>query len=199
MLSLSLHAGGMIEPMMASSNDTAISQNTEGVEEPFGDGFDEEFENEEISASFDPLSGYNRVMTDVNDVFYTYALMPVAKGYKAVTPQPVRQGVKNAFANILFPINLINNVLQLKFVNAKDEVLRFGINSTFGLAGLFDPALHTFGIKSHREDFKQTLGHYGVGKGIPVVLPLLGPSNLRAIVGSVADGFISPVHNTNRV
>ena len=203
MFGTSSQAGGMIQPMVDYS-DGMVYADDDGfhkgsvVQEIEGDEFEDEFADDD-EPRFDPLSGYNRLMTNVNDRFYTYLLMPVAKGYRNVMPKPIRLGVKNFFTNIWFPVRFVNNALQMKFTNAKDEILRFGINSTVGVLGLFDPATHTFHIKAHEEDFRQTLGHYGVGRGIPIVLPLFGPSNARAFLGNIADGFVNPVYNVNRV
>ena len=155
--------------------ETEVADDEEG-------GFDDEFEDE-FSASekevFDPLSGYNSVMTEFNDGFYIFVLDPVARGYRWVLPDEARRGVKNFFHNLLFPLRFVNNALQLKAKNAGEEFLRFSINSTVGIFGFWDPAKEWFGLEAHEEDFGQTLGYYGVGGGFHVVLPFLGPSNLR--------------------
>ena len=161
----------------------------------FNDEFADEFKDSKVEI-FDPLSGYNRIMTSFNDGVYTYALSPVATGYTYVFPQTVRVGVSNFFSNLLFPLRFVNNLLQLKFQNSVEELGRFLINTTFGLAGFMDPAKTEFGWEEHKEDFGQTLGHYGVGAGFHVVLPFLGPSNLRDIVGLAADSYVSPLTTT---
>ena len=161
----------------------------------FTDEFEDEFSQTQVEI-FDPLSGYNRVMTSFNDGVYTYALSPVASGYTYIFPQTVRVGISNFFSNLLFPLRFVNNLLQLKFENSVEELGRFLINTTFGLAGFMDPAKTELGWEAHDEDFGQTLGHYGVGEGFHVVLPFLGPSNLRDIVGLAADGYISPISTT---
>lgn len=157
----------------------------------FEDEFEDEF-NEEVKEIFDPLSGYNRAMTTFNDFFFMNVLNPVSNRYSKIVPEPVRVGVSNFFDNLMFPIRFSNNILQLKFANASEELGRFLINTTFGLAGFMDPAKTEFGLEAHDEDFGQTLGHYGVGSGFHVVLPLLGPSNLRDMVGLAADGYVDP-------
>lgn len=159
------------------------------------DEFDDEFAEEEPEI-FDPLSGYNRVMTSFNDFFFMNVLNPVSKGYAYVLPQDARIGVANFFDNLMFPMRFSNNLLQLKFENATEELGRFLVNSTFGLAGFMDPAKTELGWQQHDEDFGQTLGHYGVGGGFHVVLPLLGPSNLRDMFGLVSDGYLSPLSTT---
>jgi phospholipid-binding lipoprotein MlaA len=158
----------------------------------FSQEFDSEFSNktEEI---FDPLSGYNRLMTTFNDKVYINVLVPVSKGYAYVVPETARTGIDNFFNNIMFPVRFTNNLLQLKFKNSLEELERFLINTLWGLGGFMDLATSELNIKAHKEDFGQTLGFYGVGEGIPVVLPLLGPSNLRDMVGFTADNFVSPL------
>ncbi len=159
------------------------------------DEFEEEFSEQETNTTSDPFSGYNRVMTSFNDKFILYALNPVSKAYATIIPQPIRLGISNAIDNIQFPIRFTNNLLQGKFQNSSDELGRFIINSTVGLAGLIDVATDymTTPIPAHDEDFGQTLGYYGVGSGFHVVLPLLGPSNIRDMVGITADAYLSPI------
>ena len=162
-------------------------------DEEFDDGFEDEFENAEEEI-FDPLSGYNSVMTEFNDGFYVYVLDPVARGYRWVMPDPARRGVKNFFHNLLFPIRFVNNALQLKPINAAEEMFRFIINSTVGIFGIWDPAKEWFGLEAHEEDFGQTLGYYGVGGGFHIVLPFLGPSNLRDMFSLYPDMQMDPVY-----
>ncbi|MFT7879279.1 MAG: VacJ family lipoprotein [Sulfurimonas sp.] len=157
------------------------------------EGFEEEFSREETSSAADPLSGYNRVMTSFNDKVMIYLINPVAEAYAAIVPQPARIGVSNAVDNIQFPIRFANNLLQFKFKNSADELKRFVVNSTIGIGGLMDPAKNHMNIPAHDEDFGQTLGHYGVGSGFHIVLPFLGPSNVRDILGLTADAYLSPI------
>jgi len=152
-----------------------------------------EFNTIKEEALFDPLSGYNEVMTSFNDGVYEYVLKPVSQGYAYVVPKPAREGIDNAFDNLLFPIRFINNLLQFKLQNSFEELGRFVINSTLGIAGFMDVASSEFGLKKHDEDFGQTLGFYGIGSGFHVVLPFLGPSNIRDIVGIVGDTWASPL------
>ena len=160
------------------------------------DGFDDEFEEEFGSSGeevFDPLSGYNGVMTEFNDGFYVYFVDPVARGYRWVLPDGARRGVNRFFHNLFFPIRFVNNVLQLKVKNAGEEFLRFVLNSTIGIFGIWDPAKEWFDLESHEEDFGQTLGYYGVGGGFHVVLPFLGPSNVRDMFSLYPDMQMDPV------
>ncbi len=160
-----------------------------------GQGFEQEFARQE---DFDPLAGYNRMMTGFNDTFYTYLLNPVAKGYKSVMPGQARDSIKNLIHHLLFPIRIVNNVLQAKPEGAVVETGRFMINTIFGVGGLFDAA-SAQGIDKYNEDFGQTLGHYGVGSGFHIVVPVLGPSNLRDLPSSFVDGFLSPFNYNNSI
>ena len=161
--------------------------------------FDNEF-NSEFSIKkeeiFDPLSGYNRYMTTFNDKVFLNVLNPISKGYAYITPEPIRIGINNFFENIMFPVRFSNNLLQLKFQNSSEELERFVINSLWGLGGVLDSATNELHIKSHKEDFGQTLGFYGVGEGFPIVLPFLGPSNLRDTVGIIPDSYVSVLSTT---
>jgi phospholipid-binding lipoprotein MlaA len=169
---------------------TSTTQTVQDQDDEFLDEFDDEMETEEQS---DPLSGYNRMMTNFNDGLYVHILKPVSNGYKKITTKGVRQSVRNFFHNILYPIRLINNLLQGKVANSLEETGRFVINTTIGLFGLFDPATNYFHLKQHNEDFGQTLGFYGVGAGPHIVLPFFGPSNLRDMVSMVPDSMANPV------
>jgi len=153
-------------------------------------GFDDEFE--ETEEMFDPLSGYNKVMTNFNDGFFIHVLSPTSEVYANVVHDNIRTGISNVFDNLFFPVRFINNVLQFKLANASEELGRFVINSTFGLLGIMDVA-KKFELEPHKEDFGQTLGFYGVGSGFHIVVPFLGPSNLRDLVAITADSFANPL------
>jgi phospholipid-binding lipoprotein MlaA len=161
----------------------------------FGGGFSDEFTDELETYSekdFDPLSGYNRLMTGFNDSVYTYLIFPLGRGYNYITPTQFRVSVGNFFNNLQYPVRVTNNLFQLKFANSVEETGRFLVNSTIGLLGLFDPAQAWFGWEAHKEDFGQTLGYYGVGGGFHLVLPFLGPSNLRDTTSLALDWYIDP-------
>ena len=176
-----------------ASPEAEVAAETDTEEDGFDDEFEEEFgsSGEEV---FDPLSGYNGVMTEFNDGFYVYFVDPVARGYRWVLPYAARRGVKNFFHNLLFPLRFVNNALQLKIKNAGEEFLRFSINSTIGIFGIWDPAKEWFDLEAHEEDFGQTLGFYGVGGGFHVVLPFLGPSNVRDMFSLYPDMQMDPVN-----
>lgn len=151
-------------------------------------------ENGEPAAVFDPLSGYNRFMTQVNDRLYFWALKPVAEGYRFVVAEPVRVCIGNFFDNLGFPIRFVNNLLQMKAKPAGIEAARFGVNTTVGVLGFFDPAASWLELHPRPEDFGQTLGYYGAGGGFHIVLPFFGPSNLRDTLGRVPDYFLEPTN-----
>ena len=175
---------------------TASSDAESDFDDADFDEFEDEFGDEEVADVFDPLSGYNRFMTGFNDKLYFWVLKPVATGYRWVIPEFARRGISNFFKNLYFPVRLVNNVLQFKFKNAGEETLRFATNSTIGLLGLWDPAKIWFGLEAHPEDFGQTLGVWGVGPGPHIVLPVLGPSNIRDTVALVPTWvYLNPINN----
>lgn len=126
----------------------------------------------------DPLEPYNRGVTKFNDAVDDAVLRPVATAYVEVTPQIVRTGVSNFFANLGDAWSFVNNVLQLKPEPALSSLFRFGFNSTMGLGGVLDVASE-MGLDRYKQDFGLTLGRYGVPTGPYFVLPLLGPSTIR--------------------
>jgi phospholipid-binding lipoprotein MlaA len=141
----------------------------------------------------DPLEGFNRGVYKFNDVSDKAVFKPIAGAYKAVMPTPVRSGVSNFFANLKTFVTTINQVLQFKFNKAAESAGRFVINSTVGIAGLFDVASKQ-GIPQYKEDFGQTLGYWGVGNGAYLMLPFFGPSTLRDTTGLIADSMtIDPI------
>jgi len=163
------------------------------------DSFDDEFDEPEAKKDDDPFKGYNIMMTNFNDKFYTYVFNPVARGYKKITNDDVRQSVRNFFDNLMYPIRFINNLLQGKIKNATEETGRFIVNTTVGIFGLFDPAKKYLGWEEHKEDFGQTLGYWGVGSGPYIVLPILGPSNARDMFSIYPDYTINPIdYNKHR-
>ena len=145
------------------------------------------FEDEEILEVWDPIEPVNRVFFWVNDKLYFYLLKPVARGYRWAVPEPWRVGVKNFFSNLAAPVRIINAGLQGKFGDAGNEITRFAVNTTIGIGGFFDTAKDHFELRMKDEDTGQTMGHYGVGPGPYLVLPFLGPSNLRDGVGMFVD------------
>ncbi|NMM40221.1 MlaA family lipoprotein [Pseudoalteromonas arctica] len=147
--------------------------------------------NEKIDER-DPLQSFNRSMYDFNmDVLDAYVLRPVAVGYVAVTPTPVRRSIVNFTGNISAPTDVINATLQGKAGNAGVSLARFLVNSTVGILGLFDVAT-SLGLNIIDEDFGQTLGVWGIGDGAYLMIPGMGPTTARNLTGDVVDRFVLP-------
>lgn len=140
----------------------------------------------------DPLEPMNRAIYQFNEGVDTVLFRPLAEGYRAVLPEFVRNSISSFFSNINDVLVALNNLLQGKVTDAATDVGRVLMNSTLGLGGLFDIASN-LGVEKHNEDFGQTLGRWGVGDGPYLVLPLLGPSNLRDTLGRVVDGKADPI------
>ena len=134
----------------------------------------------------DPLEPFNRSVYEFNESLDSALVKPVAQGYHAVLPSPVRQGVSNFFGNLGDLWSGVSGVLQGEGGAALDSFARFGINSTVGLLGLFDVA-GAMDIERHSLDFGQTLGRWGLPTGPYLVLPLLGPTTVRDTVALPVD------------
>lgn len=144
---------------------------------------------------YDPWEPFNETMFDFNHkIFDRFLLKPIATAYDAVLPDMVQRSIKNAMENLAVVRRLTNNLLQLKLIGAGKEVARFTINSTIGLAGLFDVAKEGFGIEASDEDTGQTLGVYGLGPGPYLILPFLPVMTVRDGVGLLADGAMNPLN-----
>lgn len=139
----------------------------------------------------DPLEPLNRVTFGFNRALGKVILEPAAKVYRAVLPEPVRDGLHNALHNLGSPVILANDLLQGEGKRAGNTFLRFLVNSTLGIAGLFDVA-KSFGMEGHDEDFGQTLAVWGAGEGPYLVLPVFGPSSPRDGIGMGADLVMDP-------
>lgn len=151
---------------------------------------DEDLDAPEVS---DPLEGFNRAMFSFNNKAYRYVLKPVARGLR-VLPVPVRTAASNVFSNLGTPISAFSALLQGDLRNTGTELGRFGINTTIGILGLFDPATD-MGLKQDDEDLGQTLARWGVGSGPYLVLPFLGSSTLRDGIGNLATNAANPLFN----
>jgi len=134
----------------------------------------------------DPLEGFNRCSWAVNEWLIRGFVYPFSLGYTYVAPKPVRTSISNAGHNLTFPVRAVNSCLQGKWHGAWAETERFGINSTVGLGGLFDPATH-WKIGNSDEDFGLTLGHWGHGPGFYLMIPIIGPSDGRDALGKIVD------------
>ena len=134
----------------------------------------------------DPLEPFNRGVFQFNDGLDRAVIKPVATAYRDVLPSPIRTGVGNFFNNLQDAWSFVNNALQLKAEYAGNSLVRFGVNSVFGLAGLLDIATE-MQIERHTKDFGHTLGYWGISPGPYLVLPLLGPSTLRDTAALLVD------------
>ena len=145
------------------------------------------------------FEGVSRAMFKFNHVMDKAIFKPIAKGYRAL-PSPIRKGTGNAVDNLRSLLTFSNNVLQGDFGRAGNTAARFGINTTAGILGFFDPATKLGFEDQGKEDFGQTLGAWGADSGCYFVLPILGPTTTRDVVGLVGNVFIDPVyqitHNT---
>ncbi len=138
------------------------------------------------SDAVDPWEGMNRGIFGFNEGFDRWVAEPIAKGADFITPDPVERAIQKFFDNTLFPMRFVNDLLQAKPVAAAEDLGRFVVNTTVGLAGFFDPA-SKIGLEGHTEDFGQTLGYWGIPPGPYLVLPFIGPSSPRGGVGLIAD------------
>ena len=134
----------------------------------------------------DPLEPMNRAIHRFNEGVDRTILIPVAKGYKKVTPDVAETGIRNFFSNLDDVTVVANDILQLKLEQTSRDFMRLMFNSTFGMFGLLDVASE-MGLKKHNEDFGQTMGRWGAGSGPYLVLPFIGPSNLRDTAGFAID------------
>lgn len=141
----------------------------------------------------DPWERFNRRMHAFNNALDRLAIRPAAVGYDRIAPDPVQAGVSRFFTNLRLPATAINQALQGRPAHAGQSLGRFLVNSTVGIAGVFDPATH-FGVsRRDGEDFGQTLATWGWRDSRYLVMPLLGPRTLRDTVAMVGDGRMSPI------
>jgi phospholipid-binding lipoprotein MlaA len=175
------------------NNDATPKEDFPEDEFPGDDFPDEELPFDEHVGVKDPLEPVNRAFFQFNDKLYFWLLKPMAVGYSAVAPEPVRIGINNFFYNLVFPVRFVNCLLQGKGQGASDEVVRFFINSTVGLAGFIDVATNKLEIKKNEVDLGLTFGRWGMGPGFYINWPILGPATLRDTVGFVGDAFLYPI------
>ena len=144
----------------------------------------------------DPLESLNRSMYAFNESLDAVILEPAADGYDYITPDMLQKGFNNFFYNINYPVTIINQLLQGNIEEALQDTLRFTINSSIGVFGLFDPA-SSMGLLQHDEDFGQTLAVWGVKEGPYLMLPFFGPKTLRSLTGDFTDVLFNPLLNIN--
>jgi phospholipid-binding lipoprotein MlaA len=150
-------------------------------------------DNQEAATANDPLEPMNRFFFDFNQTLDKHAALPAATFYTSTVPSPVRGGMHNFLANFSGPASIVNNVLEARVTDAGHEALRFVINTTVGVAGIFDIATD-WGFPDRSRDFGETLGVYGIEQGPYLVLPLRGPTAVRDFAGNYIDGFFSPLY-----
>ncbi len=141
----------------------------------------------------DPWERLNRATYAFNNAFDRMLGRPVAKAYVAVLPEAGRHAVANFVANLAYPTAIVNDALQGKIIIAGSDTARFVLNSSVGIAGLFDPATHV-GLASHHQDFGHTLSIWGVPAGPYLMLPILGPSDLRDAPAELVNRYLTVDH-----
>lgn len=181
----------ILNPTVFAQDSHTIVPVSDELDKNFFEDYDDIIESQSIA---DPIYYFNYAMYSFNDFLYFAAIKPIATGYKAITPIPVRKGMNNFFHNLLFPVRFINTLLQGKLMDAGTEIEIFLINSTIGILGFGQVAQNEFGLYTSNEDLGQTLGSYSIGNGFYLVLPILGPSTLRDTIGLVGDYFLRPVN-----
>lgn len=164
-----------------------------GSAAPFEDAGDVHPDTDLDDGDYDPWQAFNEPMFRFNhDVLDRFLLKPVATAWDFVVPDPAQRALARAFDNLDMPRRLVNNAVQLRAVGAGQELARFALNTTFGVAGLFDVA-KPLGIEKSDADTGQTLGVYGVGPGPYLVLPFLRPLTVRDGIGYGVDGLLDPL------
>jgi phospholipid-binding lipoprotein MlaA len=151
-------------------------------------------EADEAEEDYDPWQAFNEPMFAFNHgVLDRFVVKPAAIGWDTVLPDPVQRGLGRAFDNLVMPRRLVNNLLQLRPLAAGTELARFVVNTTVGVAGLFDVAETALDLEKSDADMGQTLGFYGVGPGPYLVLPFLPPLTVRDGIGRGVDGLLDPI------
>ena len=140
---------------------------------------------------YDPLEGMNRGIYSFNEWFDRNILEPVSIGYDYVTPDPVQTGVTNFFSNLKYPIYAVSDIFQGEITQLGNDSTRFILNTTVGLLGTIDVAKDV-GFAEKKTDIGVTFGKWGISSGPYIVLPFIGPSNLRDTVGFVGESFLTP-------
>lgn len=145
---------------------------------------------------YDPWEKQNRKLFRFNEAVDKVTLKPIAKSYKKIVPEPIRDGVTNFAKNLGAPRNVVNNFLQGKPMDGMGELARFVVNTTFGIGGIFDVATGS-GLEAHPEDFGQTAAVWGIPSGPYIMIPFLGPQTLRSAVLTPADIEFDLLHHVD--
>ena len=191
---------------LAGSDDAAVSTEVEDSESPLADPgpatvesamlesdalFEDDFDLPSEGATHDPFERVNRNIFRGNRVLDRMLLDPLTEGYRFLLPGPVRRSIRGVFENLGSPGVIVNDLLQGEPALARDASARFVVNTTVGLAGIWDPATR-LGWEAHSSDFGQTLGRAGWQTGPYLVLPVFGPNTTRDLVGDVVDLALRP-------
>src|SRR5262249_16289541 len=137
----------------------------------------------------DPLEPMNRAFFSLNQHLDRWFWQPLTDGYRFITPEPLRRGVRRALHNLNSPVFFVNDLLHLPFT---DPPAPFALSSALGMLGFFEPAREA-GWQAREADFGQTLALVGIGAGPYVVVPVLGPTTFRDGLGSAVDRFFQPL------
>jgi phospholipid-binding lipoprotein MlaA len=183
-------APGFSEEMM----DVGPDESTEDIDSLYDDEYfgDDDFDESPVGYP-DPAESTNRGVFAFNRQVDKWLLDPLTRAYQFVVPKPARHAISRVFLNLSSTKTLVNDLLQLQWLDAGVTTSRLVINTTIGLVGLFDVA-RTFGLEAHESDFGQTLALAGTPSGPYIVLPILGPANVRDGIGTVVDGFFQPTY-----
>ncbi|MDQ8205348.1 VacJ family lipoprotein [Pelagicoccus sp. SDUM812003] len=155
--------------------------------------FQDDFEAERQVSINDPLEPVNRAIFKFNDGLYNKVVRPFSKAYARVMPDPVEKGITNVFENLEFPSRFTSNLLQGRVGNAAKETGKFLVNTTAGIGGIIRVSDEIDGLDIPDEDIGQAFASWGVGHGFYLVLPFMGPSSARDLVGDFADGAVEPI------
>lgn len=139
----------------------------------------------------DPLEPVNRAFFAFNDGLDEYIAHPIAEFYVKTVPEPAQDGIDNFVGNATYLTTIVNDFLQGKIVQGFSDVARLGFNTIVGIGGLVDAAT-MIGLEEHDEDFGQTFGYWGIGNGIFITLPFIGPTTGRDLVGSIGNIIVDP-------
>ncbi len=182
-------------PFIPECNDSGVNFTVAQSDAPDDDFYFPEDLYEEPSRYdlADPIRPFNVAMYHFNDKLYFWLLKPAGQLWRDVVPDAAREGLRNFFNNLRFPIRFVNSVLQLKPEKAAGELGSFLLNSTFGILGFGNLSKEFYGFDPDDEDLGQTFGHYGIGHGFYLVLPVFGPSSVRDGIGMAGDSFLDPL------
>jgi phospholipid-binding lipoprotein MlaA len=182
-------AKGAVEPKRPSKHSRLANHNFHPVST-----FDDPYGDEQVRQAPDPLEKINRGTFAFNHQFYRFVAKPIADVTKFVLPKPVRTALVHVIDNLETPVRVASCLLQGKVKRAGQETGKFIVNSTLGVGGLWSPAEKIDGLKAlSNEDIGQTIGSWGVPSGPYIVIPVLGPSSARDVVGKVADVCLTPM------